>query len=221
MQSLAANRSVIPPDTMELLDRLQAESTQNAAKALHRAVAAQASARRELDKIKTQRVQYLDQWASYIESVVKLLSTQMEEQDKVLEEFASKEAQWTETLQKASSELSKHSASERPDTEVDDERMQASEEMVDQAIEEEHLAQAQRQQQQASRAQLQVHLEALQNQVRAQAQDARREGSRTPRRKTEPVDLTTDDAKDKDKDKAGHVGATSKDAPTKDKPPPA
>ena len=206
---------------MELLDRLQAESTQNAAKALHRAVAAQASARRELDKIKTQRVQYLDQWASYIESVVKLLSTQMEEQDKVLEEFAIKEAQWTETLQKASSELSKHSASERPDTEVDDERMQASEEMVDQAIEEEHLAQAQRQQQQASRAQLQAHLEALQNQVRAQAQDARREGSRTPRRKTEPVDLTADDAKDKDKDKAGQAGVTSKDAPDKSKPPPA
>ncbi|OLP77308.1 hypothetical protein AK812_SmicGene42640 [Symbiodinium microadriaticum] len=193
VQSLSANRGSIPAETLNLLDKLQAETTQHSAKALHRAVTAQASACRELDKIRNQRMQYLDQWATYMDAVIKLLTTQMEEQGQVLEEFTTRETQWTDTLKKARAELARHSASERDELETEDDKMNANEEMVDQAIADEQQLQMERQRQQEDREKLQLQLAAIRENVHHQAAEARREGSRTPRRKAEQVDLTIDE----------------------------
>ena len=83
-------QSAIPAETQQLLDTLQAEATQSDAKALHRAVTTQASARKELDKLRANRALYLEQCSAYIDSVVNLFGTQMEEQLKILEPWSSK-----------------------------------------------------------------------------------------------------------------------------------
>ena len=84
--------------------------------------------------------------------------------------------------------------------------MQTSEEMVDQAIDDERQLQEEQARQEASRNQLRQQLEAMQKQAQDQIQAARRDGSRTPRRAKDKdlVDLTLDKEGGKEQSSASH-----------------
>ena len=105
LQTLQANRGQIPAETLQVLDRLQAEDTQASTRSMHRAVAARASARKELDRIRASRILYLDQWHAYVEKVIATLTKQMSEQATALSELAERETEWAEAYQRAHMEL--------------------------------------------------------------------------------------------------------------------
>ena len=85
--------------------------------------------------------------------------------------------------------------------------MQVNEEMVDQAIEDEHQMQEEQAKQAASREQLRLQLAAMQKQAQDQIKAARRDGSRTPRRAKDKdlVDLTLDKEAGKGQPSASQV----------------
>ena len=132
----------------------------------------------------------------------------MEEQETILTAFDDKEAQWQEALAKASSELQQltapgtvHEISESEDMEI-----QAAEEQVDKAIAEQQQEEQRREEQKQQNQKVKATLETLRQQAQANADAAKRDGSRTPRRQTSQATEPGADSKDDKVDpKAGAV----------------
>ena len=173
---MSASKESLSPELQELLAHHKKEDTAIAAKSLHRAVSAQAAARRELTKVRNSRAQYSMAWAAYIEQVTATVQAQVTQHAEVMSGFAEKEAQWEQSLADATSELSKL-ATEGVVELVDSE---AEDAMVDAAIAaEQEVAQAQARQQERNNALLQG-LRVAQGQANAAMEETARE--RTPRR---------------------------------------
>ena len=208
MQSLQAHRGQIPPETLQVLDKLQADSTQSSARNMHRAVAARTNAKKELDRIRSNRILYLDQWHTYVDGVVAMLTKQMSEQATALAQLAEREAEWAEAFQRAQADLKRLAVvdAEEAAAEEDEDAMDSGEAMVDAALRDAaEIREEQARQEQHRQAVLQ-QLQVISEQAKEQAESSRREGSRTPRRskadtnegpKTQPE---VEKAKDKGKD---------------------
>ena len=193
-------RDNIPPETKALLDSLQKDNTQAAAKTLHRAVAAQANAKQQLAKVRAEREQYLSAWLTYIEQVTDLLDKQLGEQETALEQYADAEIQWAQALQIANTDLNRLVADAPPGT-TDQETaaMEESEAMVVSAVETENRMAAEKEQYQASAASLKGALATIRAKAAERAENAKRESSRTPRRKRPlQIDLVEEEKEDKD-----------------------
>ena len=142
LKAMSASKESLSPELQELLAHHKREAI--AAKSLHRAVSAQAAARRELTKVRNSGAQYSMAWAAYIEQVTATVQAQVTQHAEVMSGFAEKEAQWEQSLADATSELSKL-ATEGVVEVVDSE---AEDAMVDAALAaEQEVAQAQARQQ--------------------------------------------------------------------------
>ncbi|CAE7327367.1 unnamed protein product [Symbiodinium sp. KB8] len=179
---LRSSRDSIPMEAQNLLDQFQQDQTQQEARSMHKAVSQQSAAKKEIEKIRAARSQYMQQWAQYIQGLADLLQRQVTEQETVLAAYDDKEAQWMGALTKATADL-KQMTSTNPVHEIsEDEQDMEAEDMVDRAIDEEQKITKQREEHLQQSKQLQVTLESIKAQAMSRVEEAKRDGSRTPRR---------------------------------------
>ena len=191
LTALQASESDLPPPLLELMQQFQEQDTKSEAKHLHKVVASQAAAKRELAKLRTSRTAYLQAWNTYVEQVMTTLQQQVTEHGTTMAEFQEKETQWEAALQDSTSTLAKMTQDGGVET-VSDSDMESQENKVEAAIEAEAKARsaaerAQSQNQALIQAMEQVKTAAAEE-LKKDATDTNRE--RTPRRKaaaTEPT----------------------------------
>ena len=196
---LAAVKDTLPTEVRETLERLQLASSANNTKDMHRAVAAQANAKKQLLQVQNARASYLEAWNSYVSQVTQLLKKQVEEQAAQLESYDEAELQWSGALEQTTADLAdlarlaRNPASSR--NEADEEEMD-SEDMVIADIQSAKELEQRRESQLADSRQLVSMMESVQQAATRQLKQDGRDGSRTPRRKSregEVTDLTKDD----------------------------
>ncbi|CAE7865484.1 unnamed protein product [Symbiodinium microadriaticum] len=182
--AMRENEAELSPQLRELLALHQHDDAKEEAKTMHRIVASKAAAKKELHKLRASRGNYVKSWCGYLDQVLTTVQAQLEEHVQTMSDYATKEAQWEQSLQEATSALAKlasdetHTISDEDDEQV----METSETKVDEAIAAEANAQQTAAQVGSKGAEL---LQAI-AQVRAQAaEDLAKEQSRerTPRRK--------------------------------------
>ncbi|CAE7336224.1 unnamed protein product [Symbiodinium sp. CCMP2592] len=177
----------LPQEALQLYEEFQINEAQDNSRELHKAVATQSTARKQLIQIRSARTLYLTAWQEYLMAVSDTIQTQVSEQQTQLADFDKAELEWSQSLTKASGDLARLAAGRAESSRMDDEEdeMDAAEEMIDSAIQTERDLE----QKTAERvAESQQFLGVLQGLRQAAAerleQDGRqREGSRTPRRK--------------------------------------
>ena len=206
LKILRTTKTPLPSEAQQMMEQLQQNQSQQEAKNMHRAVSQQSTAKKELERVRAARSLFLQQWAQYISGLADLLQQQMEEQEETLASFDQKEAQWQEALAKSSAELKQLTDCPTLDVQEvqeseDEMEVQAAEEMVDKAIAEEQQMKARREEQRQQSKQLQATLETMKQQAQHRAEEAKRDGSRTPRRQTsqQAADGPTTEAKGDDK----------------------
>ena len=198
VQSLSKVRESIPMETKALLDSMQKDDAQVAAKSLHRAVAAQANAKQHLAKVRAEREQYLGAWLTYIEQVTDMMDKQLSEQEAVLDGYAEAEIQWAQALQTATTDLNRLVADAPPGTaEQEEATIEESEAMVVSAVETENRMAVEKEQYRASAAMLKGALATVRAKAAERVESAKRDGSRTPRRKKPAVVDLRDEEEDK------------------------
>ena len=195
---LFAVKDHLPQEVRETLEKLQLVETATTTKDLHRAVASQAQAKRQLLAIQAARATYMEAWHSYVDKVSKLLQTQMAEQQTQLEAFDEAELQWSNSLEKSSADLARLAkgaagvSSDLADMDLDEQEAQ-------EALEEADIRTAgeltqRREKQLATTRRLVEAVESVLQSAQEQMSQQGREGSRTPRRRKDSVmDLTKDD----------------------------
>ncbi|CAE7225175.1 unnamed protein product [Symbiodinium sp. CCMP2592] len=191
---LFAAKDALPAEVRETLERLQLVETQSTAKDLHKAVAAQSQAKKQLLHVQASRASYLEAWHTYVDKVSSLLQTQLNEQIEQLTAFDETELQWTTALEKASMDLARLArSSSNPAEQVEMECDEEEDHLADTDIRtERELSQRREKQLHASR-QLVASIESVRLNAQEQLQQHGREGSRTPRRRKADVDLTKEE----------------------------
>ena len=191
----------LPPEAVEAIEQLQLSSTQDTTKELHRIVAAQATAKKQLIQVRSARAAYVAAWSEYVVQVSDLIRTQVQQQTDQLEHYDSTEAAWAASLEKATAALAKRATNANSSSAEDiEEDMDTAEAQVDHDIEVNRELDSRRQQHLAESAKLMEAMEALRTtaaQRLAQESAEARDGSRTPRRQKPPaVDLTKEEQPD-------------------------
>ncbi|CAE7779685.1 unnamed protein product [Symbiodinium sp. CCMP2592] len=208
--SLSGSVASLPESTQVLLSELQQNSTQHTARTLHRAVTDQSRARQELGKLRSARIAYLQAWQEYVKQVSDLLAQQISDQGKALDNFNQTELEWLAAEQQATQSLSRLTAADG-NTDAADQNMLDSEDLVSAQAEAEARMATEKQQQQLSVQQMQTALQTAMAQASQQLSVHKREGSRTPRRKGEPIEV--EEQEDADKNKPGTAATPFKLGP--------
>ena len=106
---LALNRSRddLPPAVREILDSQIQEDSKAQAKSLHRLVAAQGAARRQLAATRAARQDFVREWAGYVSGLCEMWKTQQEEKSQALAKFLETEAQWEQQLAETTAQIAK------------------------------------------------------------------------------------------------------------------
>ena len=178
---LAASSASLPPAAQQMLASLQETQTQSNTKLMHRAVADQSPARQALAKIQVQRATYLQAWHEYLAQLAGLLETQIQEQSQVLEDLDQSELQWLGADQAATQQLARLTGA--PEKEEDGaDSMEDTASAVDTAVAAESKLRAATAESQQSAKRMLTALGELRHSAEGQLQQAKRDGSRTPRR---------------------------------------
>ena len=178
---LAASSASLPPAAQQMLASLQETQTQSNTKLMHRAVADQSRARQALAKIQVQRATYLQAWHEYLAQLAGLLETQIQEQSQVLEDLDQSELQWLGADQAATQQLARLTGA--PEKEEDGaDSMEDTASAVDTAVAAESKLRAATAESQQSAKRMLTALGELRHSAEGQLQQAKRDGSRTPRR---------------------------------------
>ena len=181
MGTLRSTRESLPAEVAKLLGEHEVQNTQAHAKALHQAVRSQTVAKKELQRTRAARQNYVQSWLSYVELLSKQLQEQFKAQEDTLRSFADAETKWMSQLAEASANLSRLSG----DTHVvnsDSEEMDTSDKKpaeveVDPWGTEEFVRELRERQRKLS-----ATLELGKDSAMAATESVKREGSRTPRR---------------------------------------
>eukprot|EP00439_Symbiodinium_sp_Y106_P077434 s130_g16.t1 len=154
--------------------------------------------KRQLLAIQASRAAYLEAWHGYVDNVATLIQQQVAEQQKQLETFDEAELQWTGSLEKSSADLARlakgasGSVPEVSDMEQDGQEYQEALEDAD--IRTAGELKQRRERQLATTQQLVAAVETVRQSAKEQLSQQGRDGSRTPRRRKEPVhDLTKEE----------------------------
>ncbi|CAE7784405.1 unnamed protein product [Symbiodinium sp. CCMP2456] len=184
----------LPEEAQSILAELHQNSSQSAAKVLHRAVADQAKSRQALAKVQAQRQNYMAAWKDYLGQIYALLEQQVEEQNKVLLGFDEAEAQWASMEHQATQQLAKLANADKDGAEGSEKDAEMNEQLVTETIDvEARLADST----EANIQDGQKLLAALRS-MKDSADQTKpgRDGSRTPRKTGTAVDLTQGEGKD-------------------------
>ena len=174
VSALAEHQEALPPKLRELVHSHQGQNATAQAKALHKNVAAQASAAKQLAGLRERRSKYLIEWQSYVKKLGDTLKQQLEEKATILAGLDAEEDVLQEALETAKAAVLSLAREEAP----------AETEAMDAELTEDNM--------QETRQRLLLQEEALQKSVALMQQDAvqerQREGSRTPRRNQKQPD---------------------------------
>eukprot|EP00439_Symbiodinium_sp_Y106_P038845 s1587_g4.t1 len=168
----------LTPEMESLVKQYRSESVKLQGKQLHQLVAKQTQARRELSRIKEDRGAFEKMWSDYLDHLVVLVQTQVDERQVVLSKFDASEEAWRKQLTEASSQLAISTGGSRASNQGP--TMEDDEEAMDQDFEQED---AQRAVQEATAARFTALMASMKEAQKQAAAQAPREGSRTPRRK--------------------------------------
>ena len=190
--TLRASRDSLPPDLVKMLGDVDAHGAQQEANKLHQAVTDKTAAKKELYKARAAHRSYVQSWSAYLDQLTKVLGEQFTEQEAALTAFAEAETKWTDKLQEATMVLAKLSGGAQnvdsdsedmqdagegrgKNPEEDDDPWKTEEAAQDLRKRQQDLMQApQRRQDKAAAA-------------ATTAEDSKRDGSRTPRRRDKEV----------------------------------
>ena len=181
---LAESGTAMPESIRLLVAEHQRSTTQNLTRSLHRAVADQSRARAELQRVRSNRSAYLAAWKQYIDQLSALLEQQISDQGVALEAFNAAEIEWMGAEREATTAISRMAQKEQTQAEADQE-MEDNELKITEAVEEEARLRKEKEEQQKAGAQLSAALQVARQQAAEHLTRHQREGSRTPRRKTE------------------------------------
>ena len=176
--ALQAPKSDLPANVLQTLEGIAHKAAGQEAADLHRAVAQQHKAKKELAKVRAQRQTSTSAWAQYLKEVIETVTTQMDTQKSTISKLEEAEQQWVEALTKATADLSRLSDYKPTETIAEE---HADEAPLDASAWEAHTKKRKAlelEQQQ----QLLGSLVAASKSADSMAMAARREGSRTPRR---------------------------------------
>ena len=210
----------LPEAAQAMVTEFQRSVSKNTARDLHRVVTEQAKARQEPASLRGQRTAYLAAWQQYVSEVVEMVDKQIKEQSSILEAFSNSEIAWAQQESQASQALARLARQDDSAVEVISDGMEAdelAEDKVNEAIEIEQRVKREQEAQVQASSQILQALQAVKQQADEQASKDR-EGSRTPRRKSNegesevaklpPAALTPF--------KLGMQGASKAGAPSKD-----
>ena len=178
-----ASSDSVPSELQQMMNKYRVEDERAQAKELHRTVARQQEARRELNRIRTERSAFTAGWSSYIADLIGLIDQQMSDRETTMDSYDEAEDAWSLRLLEANRLLAQHASQNAAapviDLEADEVKMETAEAMVDATVEEEATIRATRE---AMRSQMAQQHAALQQALQAakDATDTARE--RTPRR---------------------------------------
>ena len=177
MAALSASKEALPAEVRSMLDEHMESDRQLATKQLHKLVAQQSKAHKELGALRKARSQFVREWTSYLESLTQLLEKQMGQKSEAMASMAEAEASWQAQLGEATRAIRQQTA---PDTlTIED----SDEDAMDAEIDVDAAAEASRQKAvEHSQQQEQGLLSALQSAVKASDAQAQQYRERTPRR---------------------------------------
>ena len=105
--ALNRNRDDLPQPVRDILDSQIQEDTKAQAKSLHRLVAAQGAARRQLAATRAARQDFVREWAGYVSGLCEMWKKQQEEKSQALAKFLEAEAQWEQQLAETTAQIAK------------------------------------------------------------------------------------------------------------------
>ena len=219
---LAAIKDTLPAEVRDTLDRLQLATSASNTKDMHRAVAAQAQAKKQLLQVQTARASYLEAWNAYVGQVTQLLKKQVEEQASQLEAYDEAELQWSGSLEQTTTDLARLTRNSASTKGEQEEMELENEDLVDSDIRTARELELKRESQLAESQKLVAMMENIQQTATKQLKQEGRDGSRTPRRKSREgdiLDLTKEDDEGKSRGTKSEDKAAAKATPQK--PPPA
>eukprot|EP00439_Symbiodinium_sp_Y106_P067758 s642_g11.t1 len=217
LQALAQNRDDLPPGVRDLLDSQKEVDSRAHAKNLHKLVAAQGAARRQLAQARSGRQDYMREWAQYVSDICKIWEVQLDEKNKALQTFQDAEEQWERQLNESTQQIARLATETEGTQAIDVDSMsdQDAQEAQDAHINE------------LARQEVAIDVDSMSDQDAQEAQDAhinelarqearaaaesqvhalpKSERERSPRRRV-PLDVK-DTKEPKDKDKPGADGA--------------
>ena len=189
VSALAEHQESLPPKLREIVHSHQGQNASAQAKALHKNVAAQASAAKQLAGLRAKRSKYLTEWQSYVKKLGETLQQQLEEKAAILAGFDAEEDVLQDALETAKSAVLTLAGGEAP-----------AEDAMEAEAAEDDTSEA--------RQKLKLQEEALQKSVAVMQQDAeqekQREGSRTPRRHHKLPDTEAPDGSSREPFGAAH-----------------
>ena len=185
MAALLKSREELPQALRQMVDDQVAADTRSAAKAMHRLVANQAQAKRQLQEIQSKRQDYLHRWAKYIGELGTLWESQLQDKELFLDQLDAAEATWSRQLGVATKATAKAVASPGEEGECNDMEEDTEAEVAEAAA----LDVQRRTERQALQRTEQLILQQLKSAQDVVAQqvaerEASREASRSPRRRS-------------------------------------
>ena len=188
---------------------------QHATKQLHKLVAQQSRAHKELSALRKSRAIFVQEWTAYLGQLTQLLDKQMKQKAAAMEEMAKSETSWQDQLAAATRAIRQQTSAAQVVQDSSDEEEDAMEAEVDADA---HMEASRQAAVDNSLRQEAVLLTALQSAAQASEVQAQQYRERTPRRQRRGKES---DIKDEPKDDAGR---TAKDSGAKDgvktEPPP-
>ena len=105
LEQLRQHRDALPEALRGMVDRQCKDDHTTATKRLHKAVSSQAQAKKELRQLRAARQDYIAAWGGYIVKLCEVWEEQVMAQDQAMQAFADKEAEWTQQLTAATTEI--------------------------------------------------------------------------------------------------------------------
>ncbi|CAE7245993.1 unnamed protein product [Symbiodinium natans] len=176
----------LPPELAQQLEHYRVEDEKAQSRELHRIVARQAEAKRELGKLRTERATFCTGWNQYIQDLLGLVAQQTEERAQALQAYDAAEEKWTQRFVETSKQLARLAANKAApdgviDLETEEDAMEVSEAAVADAAEEESKRIAAREARQTALEKQQATLVQALHAAKEITAGAERE--RTPRRR--------------------------------------
>ena len=214
----------IPPDLQRRLGQLSQLETHQQGKLMHRMVTEQTQIKKDLEQLRQDRILFTTSWEAYVTKLLEMWKKQGTERLEALAAFEERETELAVKLASVTKQLAVTAAAEKEHTSKDQQvvdlehsetEMEAAEAEVDEAstIETEVRSRYQqaREKFKTQHGQIQNLLSEAQQEAEAAA---KRDGSRTPRRRTKDTDAAAA------KDKPDGTKAEQPDAALSSQPPP-
>ena len=101
------DRAQLPAEVQKMIGETQAQDAKRLTKALHQQTSKQGSARKELAKLREDRLAFAGQWQLYLEGLVAMLDTQLTARDATLLEYNNKEQALVTQVNEALAEIAR------------------------------------------------------------------------------------------------------------------